>query len=512
MYSTQDDDIIEISNPSDASFLTQFDPLPLNDSISILPKNTLTSKYINSSSSSNLNKRYASKFKKELLSNSRFSIFLRECKSDPAKALCIVCNIQFSIQNSGLGDINHHFKTRKHQESKTVDTIFQIPTSELNKSCTAEGTMVFHGVTHSHSYNSQACTINITKKCFPDSSIAKNITCGRTKVKVREIACNVLAPSLTYSVVLELRDFGVKHGIIEFIEQQKESADALFTNMEYVLEANELKLNQIASLGSDNTNVNIGNNHSVFSLFNKVLPRLIKGKKNSSTSKFTQANPSICFRYNCYSHILHNSVKHGNGYLLFDVEAALLKIYAHFCRSSFRSQELEKYFDFVEQEQKVILKHIRLRWLSLSPSIERLIVVHPVIKNYFLNLEDNECPSLLLDFFTTNEENQLIRCAHLWYLLDDENVPNLQKLVQCAFSIPASNAFCESVFSHMKYLWDNNRNQMKHDLVGAEFRIKMNTHYTCTQFYGYLLKKPDLLKQIRSSDKYSHVAKVPRIV
>jgi hypothetical protein len=87
-----------------------------------------------------------------------------------------------------------------------------------------------------------------------------------------------------------------------------------------------------------------------------------------------------------------------------------------------------------------------------------------------------------------------------------------EKLFQFVFSIPTSNAFCESICSHMKYLWDNNRNRMNHDLVGAELKIKINTHYTCTQFYDYLLNKPDLFKQIRSSDKYSHIAKVPRIV
>ena len=108
--------------------------------------------------------------------------------------------------------------------------------------------------------------------------------------------------------------------------------------------------------------------------------------------------------------------------------------------------------------------------------------------------------------------NKSIRPDHLWaFLLDNEHVPNLRKLVEFVFAIPASNSFCESVFSHMNFLWSNNRNKMKHDLVGAELKIKMNTHLTCTQFYDYLLTKPDILKKIRSSDKYSHVAKVPRI-
>ncbi|CAF5217985.1 unnamed protein product [Rotaria magnacalcarata] len=147
-------------------------------------------------------------------------MFLRECKSDPTKALCAVCNLQFSIENSGIDDINRHSKSKKHLEclksaesnrSQTIYETFHMTTSELNKLCAAEVTMVFHTVKHSHSYISQDCTINLSKKCFPDSSIAKNITCNRTKQYslinwAREIACNVLAPSITNYVVLELRD------------------------------------------------------------------------------------------------------------------------------------------------------------------------------------------------------------------------------------------------------------------------------------------------------------------
>jgi hypothetical protein len=62
----------------------------------------------------------------------------------------------------------------------------------------------------------------------------------------------------------------------------------------------------------------------------------------------------------------------------------------------------------------------------------------------------------------------------------------------------------------MKFLWDTNRNKMKHELVGAELKIKMNNHYNRTAFYDHLSNNPDLLKQIRSSEKYSHIAKVPR--
>ena len=91
-------------------------------------------------------------------------------------------------------------------------------------------------------------------------------------------------------------------------------------------------------------------------------------------------------------------------------------------------------------------------------------------------------------------------------------MPDLKKLIQHVFAIPASNAYRKTVFSHMKYLWNNNRNRMKQELVGAELKIKMNTNYNCTQFYDYLLNKPDILQEIRSSNKYSHIAKIPRTI
>ena len=73
-------------------------------------------------------------------------------------------------------------------------------------------------------------------------------------------------------------DFGVKHGIIEFIEQQDESANELFNNIKYVLESHRLELEKVSSLRSDNRNVNVGKNHSVFSLFNELIPCLIQSK------------------------------------------------------------------------------------------------------------------------------------------------------------------------------------------------------------------------------------------
>ena len=64
------------------------------------------------------------------------------------------------------------------------------PSSELTKLIAAEITLVYHGIRHGHSYSSQACTADVSKKLFQDSTIGKNLTCGRTKA--RDIAVNAL--------------------------------------------------------------------------------------------------------------------------------------------------------------------------------------------------------------------------------------------------------------------------------------------------------------------------------
>jgi len=40
---------------------------------------------------------------------------------------------------------------------------------------------------------------------------------------------------------------------------------------------NDLNFEGLSAMGADNTNVNVGDNHSVYSLFKEELPDIIKG-------------------------------------------------------------------------------------------------------------------------------------------------------------------------------------------------------------------------------------------
>ncbi|CAF5145926.1 unnamed protein product, partial [Rotaria sp. Silwood1] len=129
-----------------------------------------------------------------------------------------------------------------------------------------------------------------------------------------------------------LTSFFTVLGIIDLIDDANESAIKIFANARQFLLDNGLDMHGLTALDADNMNINVGHNHSVYSLFKDEIPDILKG--------------------NCYSHILHNSVKHAHRVLTIDIEQILLSIYSHFSRSAKRVNELKQYYEFYEQDFK----------------------------------------------------------------------------------------------------------------------------------------------------------------
>ncbi|CAF1249558.1 unnamed protein product [Adineta ricciae] len=177
---------------------------------------------------------------------------------------------------------------------------------------------------------------------------------------------------------------GIERSVIEVIELINETADHVTASLREILQMNNLDIQNMTSIGADNTNVNYGRNHSVFTLLKCDISHLKKG--------------------NCFSHVLNNSVKISHVHLVIDVESILSKLYGHFSSSTKRVESLKEYFDFVSQDHLLLLKHINIRWLSLYPSIERLLKVFEPLCAYFLGLGDEDdfpCPPIISMFFTS---------------------------------------------------------------------------------------------------------------
>jgi hypothetical protein len=65
---------------------------------------------------------------------------------------------------------------------------------------------------------------------------------------------------------------------VDLIPDADETALKVFANARQLIIDNDLDVNGLTALGADNTNVNVGDNHSVFSLFRDELPDIFKGK------------------------------------------------------------------------------------------------------------------------------------------------------------------------------------------------------------------------------------------
>ena len=99
--------------------------------------------------------------------------------------------------------------------------------------------------------------------------------------------------------------------------------------------------------------------------------------------------------------------------------------------------------------------------------------------------------------------DKVTRSDQLWmYLFSVSYSPNFKKLVCFLYSLLCSNAYVESVFSQMKHLFNDRRSSMTIQLVSAELKIRLNATLSYTEMYNYILSNQELLKAIRSDEKY----------
>jgi hypothetical protein len=181
----------------------------------------------------------------------------------------------------------------------------------------AEVAHVYHTVKHNLSYNSSDCQFKLTAQTLPDSSIAKKMSCGRTKAEA--VVTDVLAPKAVEDVLTKLKgdgkplqfslqtdasnkgnrkmfplavqfftpEEGIEKKLIDFVENPDESSQGIVDSIQCSLDKTGLALDNVSAFSADNANVNYGVHNSVF-------------------TKLKQSNSEI-LRGNCHAHIVHNT-------------------------------------------------------------------------------------------------------------------------------------------------------------------------------------------------------------
>ncbi|CAF5178029.1 unnamed protein product [Rotaria magnacalcarata] len=198
---------------------------------------------------------------------------------------------------------------------------------------------------------------------------------------------------------------GIVRSALEIVEQPRETAQNIVDTLRDLLKKHNLDIQKLTSIGADNTNTNYGRNHSVFTILQLEVVNLLKG--------------------NCFCHVLSNSVKVSHQHLPVDVETYLSQLYSHFNSSSKRIAELKEYFEFVEIEYL----HIKIRWLSLYNSIDRLLKVYEPLSSYFCDINNDNadaitCPRAIKIFFSSNMSKCTLYFFH--QILFDIQTKNLE--------------------------------------------------------------------------------------
>ena len=141
----------------------------------------------------------------------------------------------------------------------------------------------------------------------------------------------------------------------------------------------------VSSYSADNASVNYGKHPSVF-------------------QKLKQQNNNIV-PANCNCDVMNNTIKYALKAFSFDVESFVIKCYNSFSSSAKISDDLREFSEFLQMEYRELLRHVPTRWLSLMPTIDRLLLCWRVLKSYFASQGEDDVADFIWRSFSCGEDD-----------------------------------------------------------------------------------------------------------
>lgn len=183
---------------------------------------------------------------------------------------------------------------------------------------------------------------------------------------------------------------GIQIKILKLKSIEGETSEILSNLLYQVISENNLN-KKIIALSADNTNTNFGGRNR-------------RGVNNVYT-KLTDLLQRNILGIGCNAHILSNAINTASSSMPIDVEVIVTNIYLYFHRFTVRVANLKQFCDEADVEYKKLLGYSKVRWLALTPAIERILQIYQPLRSYFLSLE--RCPTILKKFFE-NEMSEII--------------------------------------------------------------------------------------------------------
>jgi hypothetical protein len=343
-------------------------------------------------------------YRKAWEKDSRFKAWLCAIKGQPHEALCRVCKKEMTAVVTTL---QKHASTAYHKEqinrlqipsSSRIDCLFRAQQESSDPVKEAELKLASFIAEHNLSFNLMDHLSDLLPRLFPDSKIAADVRCKRTKTKC--IVKNALSPffhgklvdklkSHPFSLIIdETTDVSTQKelalvtrqydketkkvtcALYELVELSLGNAEAIFKAICGLLEKDGIPINKIVGFAADTTNVMFGQHNSVVSRFKDKIPNL--------------------FVFRCICHSAHLCASHACEKLPRTAEDLIHDVYNYFAHSAKRQSDFKKFQFFAEVEPHRILKRSQTRWLSLHSCVQQLLEQWDALLIYFQSVAAND--------------------------------------------------------------------------------------------------------------------------
>ena len=325
-------------------------------------------------------------------------------------AYCKVCNKDLSCSEGGLKDIKRHGSTESHLRLAKSDVGQQTLTKAWNKELTvsmqaarAEAILCNMLVEHNLPFLLMDHLPGLLSHAFPDSKIAKEVKCARTKSTA--VVKHAIAPAIhntmismvnllpAFSLLMdESTDRGVvkREGtLIRYYDESTLHIATGFLGLQEVPEANASNLFECLDFHITQA----GLSYEKLIGWNSDGASVMLGRRNSVVSRLKAKQPNL-YVIHCICHVSHLIVSDAIPCIPSYVTSLTENLYWWFHHSAKRVAELHSFQEWLEVEGHKILKKVDTRWLSLEACVNRIIEqYYASLVSYFDSLESSKMPA-----------------------------------------------------------------------------------------------------------------------
>eukprot|EP00745_Piridium_sociabile_P017086 TRINITY_DN2568_c0_g1_i14.p1 TRINITY_DN2568_c0_g1~~TRINITY_DN2568_c0_g1_i14.p1 ORF type:complete len:672 (-),score=163.69 TRINITY_DN2568_c0_g1_i14:435-2351(-) len=325
---------------------------------------------------------------------------------------CTICRTDFSVEHGGMYDCDRHVKTNshirfqenlKHSKTKQVQlgAFFNRRSTDqdfdsLEIATTRAEAMMCDIIAESNLPLAVADKLmKALKLMFPDSKIAQNMKCGRSKATamIREMSCmhsmelsqrmkkqpftiatdgSNDVDKKSFPIVVRIQDSnGAVNSELLAVRVCDDAATGqnIFNLVDDELQVRSIPWNNCISFGCDNAAVMTGRHKGVISFIRKE-------KQEVHMS-------------GCCLHLVHIAAKNGASCLP-PVDDMLVDIFQYFKKSVNRQHELKDLQTLYDMQQRKVLKHVSTRWLSIARCVDRLLANWEALRHFFIKEQEKK--------------------------------------------------------------------------------------------------------------------------